>query len=109
MCVQLNSLRCNPCPGDFLKFLFPSFSCGHPLSLFDGYIGHPSLVDSPGAAQKLVVLGLKVFGGDNERHSCTKVCCLVVSVFFCFCSSLFSRAVMVFLRVEGAIPSLFVH
>ena len=64
MCVQLNSLRYNPYAGDFLKPLFHLF-CGHPLSVFDGYVEHQTLVDSPGASRKLVVLGLKVFGGDQ--------------------------------------------
>ena len=52
-------------------FFHPVLGILSPCSIY--YIEHPSLVDFPGAARKLVVPGLKVLGGDNERRSCVKI------------------------------------
>ena len=109
LCVQLNSLWFDPVFEISLgSFFHPVLGILSPCLIY--YIEHPSFVDFPGAARKLVVPGLKVLGGDNERRSCVKILFSLSLFSFVFlCSSLRSRAVTVFLRVEGAIPSLFVH
>ena len=59
MC-ELNSLRLILVLEHPLSFL-SIFFVGILSPRFDGSIEHPSLVDFPGAARKLAVLGLKVF------------------------------------------------
>ncbi len=68
LCVQLNSLWFDPGFEISLRLFFhPVLGILSPCSIY--CIEHPSLVDFPSAARKLVVPGLKVFGGDNERRS----------------------------------------
>ncbi len=68
LCVQLNSLWFDPGFEISLRlFFYPVLGILSPCSIY--CIEHPSLVDFPGAAWKLVVPGPTVFGGDNERCS----------------------------------------
>ncbi len=106
MC-ELNSLRSHPGARASLKF-FPSFLWASSLPASMVFIEHPSLVDSPRCCSEVGSAGPQGFLEETMKGAPTILFGCLWFLLFLF-SLLRSRAVTVILRVDGAIPSLFVH